>query len=112
MNKLLTIAALFATVGCHAGEQFKVTTAIYADNRLVATPTVVLDADQQARVANDRFDLTLTVSRNPDQTAKVVTHVKVGAQQMSPIIHVTLDKPATIEIGTQKLELQVSAIAP
>jgi hypothetical protein len=102
---------LFASVSCFAAQTYQVSTSVYADGELVASPVMVVEADKMASITiGDDFSYNLTVRPNHDETVDVTTAVKVGSDTVTPSFTLAYGKEATMEIGSQKLTLLVSKV--
>lgn len=107
----LLVTALLASVSCFAAETYQVSTAVYSQGKLVASPTMVVEADKMASITvGNNFSYNLTVKPNQDATAGVVTAITVGDSTINPSFTVAYGKEATMEIGTQKLTLLVTKL--
>lgn len=107
----LLITALLASASCCAGNTYQITTSVYSKGKLVASPTMVVEADKVASITmgND-FSYNVTVKPNPDETAGVVTAVTVGGSTINPSFTVAYGKEVSIEMGSQKLTLLVNKV--
>ncbi len=107
----LLVTALLASASCFAADTYQVSTSVYSQGKLVASPTMVVEADKMASITmgND-FSYNLTVKPNQDETVGVVAAVTVGDSTINPSFTVAFDKETTIEIGSQKLKLVVSKV--
>lgn len=107
----LLSVSLFASVSCFAAQTYQVSTSVYADGELVASPVMVVEADKMASITiGDDFSYNLTVRPNHDETVDVTTAVKVGSDTVTPSFTLAYGKEATMEIGSQKLTLLVSKV--
>jgi len=107
----LLSVSLFASVSCFAAQTYQVSTSVYADGELVASPVMVVEADKMASIIiGDDFSYNLTVRPNHDETVDVTTAVKVGSDTVTPSFTLAYGKEATMEIGSQKLTLLVSKV--
>ncbi|MBY0420285.1 MAG: hypothetical protein K2W88_19715 [Pararheinheimera sp.] len=107
----LLMASLLASVSCFAAELYQVSTSVYANAELVASPVMVVEADKMASIAigND-FSYNLTVKPNNDETVDVLIAITVLNDRVTPSFTVAYGEEATMEIGFQKLTLLVSKI--
>ncbi|NYR13594.1 hypothetical protein HC000_14130 [Pseudoalteromonas sp. MIP2626] len=105
----LIALSLLASVSCFAAETYQVSTSVYANGELIASPVMVVEADKMASITigND-FSYNLTVKPNRDETVGIITAVTVGNDTVTPSFTVAYGKEATMEIGSQKLTLLVS----
>ena len=107
----LLVAALLASVSCFAADTFQVSTSVYSQGKLVASPTMVVEADKMASITMENgFSYNLTVKPNQDETAGVVTAITLGDSTINPSFTVAYGKEATMEIGAQKLTLLVTKV--
>lgn len=107
----LLVTTLLASVSCLAAETYQVTTSVYSKGELVASPTMMVEADKMASITMaNGFSYNLTVTPNPDETAGIVAAVTVGDSTINPSFTVAYGKEATMEIGTQKLTLLVTKV--
>lgn len=107
----LLITTLLASASCFAADTYQVSTSVYSQGKLVASPTMVVEADKMASITMDNgFSYNLTVSPNQDETAGIVAAVTVGDSTINPSFTVAYGKEATMEIGAQKLTLLVSKV--
>jgi hypothetical protein len=107
----LLSVSLFASVSCFAAQTYQVSTSVYANGELVASPVMVVEADKMASITiGDDFSYNLTVRPNHDETVDVTTAVKVGSDTVTPSFTLAYGKEATMEIGSQKLTLLVSKV--
>jgi hypothetical protein len=107
----LLSVSLFASVSCFAAQTYQVSTSVYTDGELVASPVMVVEADKMASITiGDDFSYNLTVRPNHDETVDVTTAVKVGSDTVTPSFTLAYGKEATMEIGSQKLTLLVSKV--
>lgn len=107
----LLLVSLFASVSSLAAETYQVSTSVYANGELVASPVMVVEADKMTAITMDNgFSYNLTIKPNQDETAGVVAAVTVGGSTMNPSFTVAYSKEATMEIGAQKLTLLVSKV--
>jgi hypothetical protein len=111
IKESLLVTALLASASCFAADTYEVFTSVYSQGKLVASPTMVVEANKMASITMDNnFSYNLMVKPNQDETAGVVAAVTVGDSTINPSFTVTYGKEATIEIGTQKLTLLVSKV--
>ena len=107
----LFVTTLLASASCFAADTYQVTTSVYYQGKLVASPTMVVEADKIASITMDNgFNYNLTVKPNQDETAGIVAAVTFGDSTINPSFTVTYGKKATMEIGAQKLTLLVSKV--
>ena len=107
----LLVTTLLASASCFSADTFQASTSVYSQGKLVASPTMVVEADKMASISMDNgFSYNLTVKPNQDETAGVVAAVTVGDSTINPSFTVAYGKEATMEIGTQKLTLLVSKV--
>ncbi len=107
----LLAVSLFASVSCFAAESYQVSTSVYANGELVASPVMVVEADKIASITiGDDFSYSLTVKPNQDETVGVTTAVTVGKDTVTPSFTLAYGKEATMEIGSQKLTLLISKV--
>ncbi|GHG66549.1 hypothetical protein GCM10010919_14330 [Alishewanella longhuensis] len=105
------VTALLASASCFAADTYQVSESVYSQGKLVASPTIVVEADKMASITmGNNFSYNLTVKPNQDETAGVVAAVTVGDSTINPSFTVAYGKEATIEIGSQKLTLLVSKV--
>lgn len=112
IKAIFSIAALLASMSSFAANKYQVSTSIYSDSMLVASPTMVVEADKVASISlgtDLRYDL--TINPKEDKTAGVMTTIKIGDNTISPAFNVTYGKEASIEVGSQKLTIIVDKIA-
>lgn len=107
----LLVTALLASASCFAADTYQVSTSVYSQGKLVAAPTMVVEANKMASVTTgNNFSYNLTVKPNQDETVGVVAAVTIGDSKINPSFTVAYGKEATIEIGAQKLTLLVSKV--
>ena len=107
----LLLVSLFASLSSLAAETYQVSTSVYANGELVASPVIVVEADKMAAITMDNgFSYNLTIKPNQDETTGVVAAVTVGGSTMNPSFTVAYGKEAIMEIGAQKLTLLVSKV--
>ena len=107
----LLVATLLASVSCFAADTYQVSTSVYFQGELVASPTMVVEADKGASISmGNGFSYNLKVAPNQDETAGIVAAVTVGDSTINPSFTVAYSKEATMEIGDQKLTLLVSKV--
>lgn len=109
---ILLTASLFASMSCFAAETYQVSTSVYANGELVASPVMVVEADKMASITiGDDFSYNLTVKPNQDETVNVTTAVTVGNDTINPSFTLAYNKEATMEMGSQKLTLLVNKVS-
>ncbi|PXF63762.1 hypothetical protein [Kangiella spongicola] len=107
----LLVTTLLASASCFAADTFQVSSSVYSQDKLLASPTMVVEADKMASITIDNgFSYNLTVKPNQDETAGVFAAVTVGDSTINPSFTVTYGKEATIGIGAQQLTLLVSKV--
>lgn len=107
----LLITTLLTSASCFATNTYQVATSVYSQDKLVAAPTMVVEADKMASITmGNGFSYDLTVKPNQDGTAGVITAVTFGDSTLNPSFTVKYGKKTTIEIGAQKLILLVSKV--
>jgi hypothetical protein len=111
MKASLWIASFWVSASCIAADTYQVSTTVYTHGEKVASPVLLVEADKMASITigND-FSYSLTVTPNPDQTARIATEVTVGDNRIMPSFTVTYGTEATMEVGAQKLTLLVSKV--
>ncbi|WMN60498.1 hypothetical protein NI389_03575 [Pseudoalteromonas xiamenensis] len=105
------LGKILASALCFAADIYQVPTSVYSQGKLVASPTMVVEADKMASInmGND-FSDGLTVKPNQDETASMVADITVGDSSINPSFTVAYGKEVRIEIGAQKLTLQVNKV--
>lgn len=107
----LLIATLLASVPCFADYTYQVSTSVYSDGTLLASPTMLVEADKEASIKlGTDFSYFLTLKPNKDETVDVITAVTVGDRTITPSLTVANGKEATIKIGSQTLTLLVNKV--
>ena len=111
ITSYLLVLSLFASVSCFAEDTYQVSTSVYENRELVASPVIVVETDKMASITigND-FSYNLTVKPNRDETVGVITAITVGNHTITPSFTVAYDNEVTMEIGSQKLTLLVSKV--
>ena len=81
----LLITTLLASASCFAADTYQVSTSVYSQGELVASPTMVVEADKMASITMDNgFNYNLTVKPNQDETAGVIAAVSIGDTTINP----------------------------
>ena len=107
----LLVATVLASGSCFAADAYKVSTSVFKDGELIASPVMLVNAEEMASIAVDtEFEYNLTVKPYNEHTAKVVTAVKVGDEVTEHETTVAYDKEATVDNGNDKLTLLVRKI--
>jgi len=108
LTTLLISTALLTTLSCAAEELYKVSTSIYDNGELIASPVLVVEAGKTATVReDDKFSYQLTMTPEQNDSAKLVTVLTLNGETVQPMLIVRYGQPATIEIEGRKLSLQV-----
>jgi len=111
MNKIKS-AALLATLLSFQGmaaELYQVTSSLYQDGELVASPVMLVEANTEAAIQiGDDVRYQLIVSPQSETTAALTASVKVGTEQSQPSLLVKYDTEASLQMGAQKLVVLVS----
>ena len=69
----LLIMSLLSSASCLPGNTYQVTTSVYSQGKLLASPTMVVAADKMASITMGHdFSYNLTVKPNQDETGGVV----------------------------------------
>ncbi|WP_426240968.1 hypothetical protein [Psychrobacter sp. TWP2-1-2] len=107
----LLLAAVLASGSGFAADAYKVSTSVFKGGELIASPVMLVNAEEMASIAIDTdFEYNLTVRPSNEDTAKVVTAVKVGNDVTEHETTVVYDKEATVDNGNDKLTLLVHKI--
>ena len=107
----LLLAAVLASGSGFAADAYKVSTSVFKDGELIASPLMLVNAEEMASIAIDTdFEYSLTVRPSNEDTAKVVIAVKVGNDVTEHETTVVYDKEATVDNGNDKLTLLVHKI--
>ena len=107
----LLVATVLASGSCFAADAYKVSTSVFKDGELIASPMMLVNAEEMASIAVDtEFQYNLTVKPYNEHTAKVVTALKVGDDVAEHETTVAYDKEATVDNGKDKLTLLVRKI--
>ncbi|AMN48726.1 hypothetical protein [Psychrobacter sp. P2G3] len=107
----LLLAAVLASGSTFAADAYKVSTSVFKDGELIASPVMLVNAEEMASIAVDTdFEYNLTVKPSNEHTAKVVTALKVGDDVTEHETTVVYDKEATVDNGNDKLTLLVRKI--
>lgn len=107
----LLLVSLFASVSCFATEMFQVSTSVFKDGELVASPVMVVEAEKEAAMTiGTDLSYALTLTENEDETVNIVAKLTIDGDTTQPELTVAYDKEATMEIGTQKMTLLVSKV--
>ena len=107
----LLVATVLASGSCFAADVYKVSTSVFKDGELVASPVMLVNAEEMASITIDtELQYNLTVKPYNEHTAKVVTAVKVGDDVAEHETTVAYDKEATVNNGKDKLTLLVRKI--
>ena len=107
----LLLAAVVASGSGFAADSYKVSTSVFKDGELIASPVMLVNAEEMASIAVDTaLQYNLTVKPYNEHTAKVVTALKVGDDVAEHETTVAYDKEATVDNGKDKLTLLVRKI--
>ena len=107
----LLLAAVVASGSGFAADSYKVSTSVFKDGELIASPMMLVNAEEMASIAVDtELQYNLTVKPYNEHTAKVVTALKVGDDVAEHETTVAYDKEATVDNGKDKLTLLVRKI--
>ena len=107
----ILVTTLLASASCFAADTFQVSSSVYSQGKLVASPTMVVEADKMASITMENgFSYNLTVKPNQDETAGVLAAVTVGDSTINPSFTVAYGKEATIAIVEQKLTLMINKV--
>ena len=108
----LLVATVLASGSCFAADAYKVSTSVFKDGELIASPVMLVNAEEMASIAVDNeFEYNLTVKPYNEHTAKVITAIKVGDDLTEQETTVAYDKEATVDNGKDKLTLLVRKVA-
>lgn len=108
----LLLAAVLASGSCFAADSYNVSTSVFKDGELIASPVMLVNAEEMASIAVDNeFEYNLTVKPYNEHTAKVITAIKVGDELAEQETTVAYDKEATVDNGKDKLTLLVRKVA-
>ena len=108
----LLVATVLASGSCFAADAYKVSTSVFKDGELIASPVMLVNAEEMASIAVDnKFQYNLTVKPSNEHTAKVITAVKIDDDLTEQETTVAYDKEATVDNGKDKLTLLVRKIA-
>ncbi|WP_350657283.1 hypothetical protein [Psychrobacter sp. S1-30-MNA-CIBAN-0213] len=108
----LLLAAVLASGSSFAADFYKVSTSVFKDGELIASPVMLVNAEEMASIAVDtEFQYNLIVKPYNEHTAKVITALKVGDELTEQETTVAYDKEATVDNGKDKLTLLVRKIA-
>ena len=108
----LLVATVLASGSCFAADAYKVSTSVFKDGELIASPVMLVNAEEMASIAVDnKFQYNLTVKPYNEHTAKVITAVKIDDDLTEQETTVAYDKEATVDNGKDKLTLLVRKIA-
>ncbi len=108
----LLLAAVLASGSSFAADAYKVSTSVFKDGELIASPVMLVNAEEMASIAiGTDFEYNLTVKPSNEHTAKVITTVKAGDNLTEHETTVAYDKEATVDNGNDKLTLLVRKIA-
>ncbi|WP_105264795.1 hypothetical protein [Pseudoalteromonas sp. T1lg76] len=111
INTSLLALSLLASASGFAAETYQVTTSVYTNGELVASPVVLVEADKATSMTiGENFSYNLTVKPNQDETADIITALTLENDTLTPSFTVAYGKEASIEIGTQKLTILVSRV--
>ncbi len=109
---IILSASLLTTLSCFAADTYQISTFVYAQGQLLASPTMVVEADKMESIVMDNgFSYNLTVKPNQDGTAGVLAAVTVGENTITPSLTVEYGKEARLQIGNQQLKLLVSKVS-
>lgn len=109
IKTILCITSLLGSVSSVAADTYQVSTSVYSNGEWVASPVMVVEADKMSSITiGEDFSYRLTVKPNHDETADVITAVSIKGQTLNPTVTLAYDKEATIEIGSEKITLNVS----
>ena len=107
----LLLAAVLASGSSFAADAYKVSTSVFKDGELIASPVMLVNTEEMASITIDSdFEYNLTVKPYNEHTAKVITAVKVGDEVTEHETTVAYDKEATVDNGNDKLTLLVRKI--
>ena len=107
----LLVATVLASGSCFAADAYKVSTSVFKDGELIASPVMLVNAEEMASIAVDnKFQYNLTVKPYNEHTAKVITAVKIDDDLTEQETTVAYDKEATVDNGKDKLTLLVRKI--
>ncbi|WP_205987550.1 MULTISPECIES: hypothetical protein [Pseudoalteromonas] len=112
VNASLLVSALLCSVSCFAADTYKVSTSVYVEGELLASPTMTVEADKVASITIDNdVRYNFTIKPNQDNTAGVIATVTVGGETIRPSLVVAYEEEAIVEVGSQKLTLLVSKVS-
>ncbi len=113
IKALVVVASLLAVVSCTPPQTYKVSTSLYHQGGLMASPVMVVEAGQASSFTlGDDVSYEFTLTPQSDQTVKVATTVVQKGERMQPELIVAYDQEASMEMGPQKLVVLVSKTAP
>lgn len=107
----LVALSLLTFLSCFAAETYQVSTSVYVNGELVASPVMVVEAGKMASITiGDDFSYNLTVKPNQDETVGITTAVTVDSDTVTPSFTLAYGKEASMQMGSQKLTLRVSKV--
>ena len=107
----LFVASVLASACCFAAQTYQVSTSVYLDGKLIASPVMVVEANKMASITvGEDFSYNLTVKPNQGDTVDVITAVTLGKDRVTPSFTVAYGKEASMEMGPQKLTLLVTKV--
>ncbi|KFZ37935.1 hypothetical protein HR45_08850 [Shewanella mangrovi] len=108
-SRILIFVSLPLSYMVQAEDYYQVATLIYQQDEIVASPTMVVTANQPSSVLiGDDVRLAVTLTPKADDEIALVAALAVGSEQLTPRLVVKLDQPAMINVDGHRLAFTVT----
>lgn len=110
MKKLISLVTLFGlTASVQATDSFVVETKIYNDNKLIGSPTLIVNNGEKASISVENlYDFTLTLADAGDSTVNVDTKLALKGEYIDPSFTIEIGKEASLNIGDKAFSVVVN----
>ncbi|CAM5195060.1 hypothetical protein [Alishewanella longhuensis] len=104
------IASLLASASCFAGEKFQVSSFVFTNGELVASPVLVVEEGKTAQVSSEGFNFSVNVKQE-DNTAVLLNLVSNNAEfERNTSVIFQIGEKLQLELGEQSFEFLITKV--